>query len=275
MTQPNLSGKNRLGWLALTLAGAAGCGNGNDGVSFERQVRPLLESRCVTCHHSDNKGGLVDLEDPFTLDESPSPPGLVGSKNVWAEGHPGFSPEYNVVPFEPDNSFLMWKIDGHELSPGDNGYSMPLAPPRLPEESIQAVRRWIAEGAEDTPFYRDNVFGIFGDLDNRHGLECQRAGLPATCVVCVTCHYPGSPDPPDFSNPFDPVEGVVGVAAAFRSDLLLVEPGNPDASFLVMKLEAAQATSEFGAPMPYSYTPFLDEQVDVIRQWIVEGARNN
>ncbi len=261
------------GKLPVLILLALGCGD--EGVSFEREVRPVLDRRCVVCHHSDNKGGLVDIEDPFTLDEPPSPPGLVGSKNVWAEGHPGFSPEYNVVPFEPDASFLIQKITGRDISPPDNGYAMPPPAKQLKDWQIANIRTWIADGAQEDDFYRANVFQIFGNLDDRHGLECARSGSDDGCIVCVTCHYPGSPDPPDLSQPFDPVHGVVGVDASFRSDLKRVDPGNPDASFLLMKLEAMSPSSDVGAPMPYGYPELAAEEIELIRQWIVEGARNN
>lgn len=272
--QPFSRGPRR-GARVVVLAGLFGCGGEDSGVSFEREVKPLFEARCVTCHHSENLGGLVDIEDPFTLDEPPAPPGLVGSKNIWAEGHPGYSPEYNLVPFEPEASFLMQKVTGRDLIPSETGFRMPPPPRRLKDPQLQAIRQWIADGANDDEFYRDNVFGIFGDLYNRHGLECERSGLDAGCIVCVTCHYPGSPDPPDFSQPFDPVVGVVGVSALFRPDLKLVEPGNPDASFLVMKLEAMEASPEVGAPMPYGYPPLSEAQAEILRQWIIEGARDN
>jgi hypothetical protein len=108
---------------------------------------------------------------------------------------------------------------------------------------------------------------------------------------CDYCHYTGSPNPPDLSKMFDPDAGLINARAAFRTDIKLVVPGQPDASFLVMKIEghiidantgSAPATddpprpsSEIGSPMPRQYEPFSEAQVAVIRQWIAEGARNN
>ena len=52
-----------------------------------------------------------------------------------------------------------------------------------------------------------------------------------------------------------------------------VEPGNPDDSYLVRKLEGGPDLS--GSRMPQG-GPFLDQAtIDMIRQWITEGAENN
>jgi hypothetical protein len=269
-------GRSRYLFL-LALPVALGCGDGEDegeAVSYERDVKPLFARRCVPCHHSANETGIVDIEDPFTQDV---PAGLVGSSNVWAEGHPGHSPELNLVPFEPENSFVMMKITDRELLPGacdpattprcktsDVGTFMPAQQGKMAPESIAEIRQWITDGAEDTEFFRSRVARLFGDPysdTNPH--------------PCGYCHYPGGPDFPHFTQPFDPVEGIVNVDARFRPDLKLVEPGNPDDSFLIIKLEATELTSEFGAPMPRNYDLFSDEQVSTIERWIIEGARNN
>ncbi len=259
------------------------CGGGDAGVSYVRDVQPLFERRCIACHHTANPG-LVDLEDPFTPDFDAPAPGLIGSRNVRANEHP--MPEYNLVPFKPEASFVMQKVTDSELRPDCDsavgqcepdpaGFFMPPAPRRLPDVKLSAVRLWIATGARDDDFYRSEVRSIFGDPDDRNGSGCEDAGLQPGCIVCVTCHYEGAPDAPDLTQPFDPIVGLVGVKSTFRVDVDLVTPGDPDASFLVHKLEAFAASSEVGAPMPYRYQPLNTHEVDVLRQWIIEGAPNN
>jgi hypothetical protein len=48
-----------------------------------------------------------------------------------------------------------------------------------------------------------------------------------------------------------------------------VTPGNPDASYLIQKLEGTAAT---GGRMPLNGPPLPPETIAVIRQWIVDGA---
>lgn len=49
--------------------------------------------------------------------------------------------------------------------------------------------------------------------------------------------------------------------------------GNPDGSYLILKLINAPGIT--GKQMPYDETPISDIELTVIRQWIIEGARDN
>jgi hypothetical protein len=51
-----------------------------------------------------------------------------------------------------------------------------------------------------------------------------------------------------------------------------VQPGNPDASYLIQKLEG---TAAVGGRMPLGGTPLPPETIAVIRQWITNGATND
>lgn len=63
---------------------------------------------------------------------------------------------------------------------------------------------------------------------------------------------------------------LVGVPSAQAPTVLRVSAGNPDDSYLIQKLEG---TAAFGGRMPLTGPPFLDQAtVDVIRQWISDGA---
>jgi hypothetical protein len=279
--------------LAVFASALGACAEADDGLSYSRDVQPLLAQRCVACHHS-GSSGLVDIEDPFSQDFSS--PGLIGSRNSWALEASISMPAYNLVPFEPESSFVLQKVTDRELTPGCDssadsgagsnigtipcktdaaGFFMPPAPRRLSEVRRAAVRLWIATGAEDDDFYREQVLPIFGDPNNRRRSECREGGMEQGCIVCITCHYEGSPTPPDLTHPFDPIAGVVNVKAVFRADLDLVEPGDPDQSFLMRKLDAVSPSSELGAPMPYGYRPLADHEVEVLREWIAKGAPND
>jgi len=52
-----------------------------------------------------------------------------------------------------------------------------------------------------------------------------------------------------------------------------VEPGNPDASYLIDKLEGNQAAGT--SRMPFGGPPLDQATIDMIRQWITEGALDN
>ncbi len=53
---------------------------------------------------------------------------------------------FRVAPGDPDNSYLVWKIEGRD---GIVGVQMPRGRAPLPPEAIAAIRQWIADGAQD------------------------------------------------------------------------------------------------------------------------------
>ena len=63
---------------------------------------------------------------------------------------------------------------------------------------------------------------------------------------------------------------LVGVNSSELPAVLRVDPGNPDNSYLVQKLEGAP-TIAF-AQMPLNQPPLSTDQIDAIRQWILNGA---
>ena len=61
---------------------------------------------------------------------------------------------------------------------------------------------------------------------------------------------------------------------AQQAGLLRVKPGDPDNSFLIIKLTLT-APSNYGSPMPSGQPPLSPAQVQLIRDWITSGAPNN
>lgn len=65
---------------------------------------------------------------------------------------------------------------------------------------------------------------------------------------------------------------LVNAPSAEAPTLLRVNPGDPDSSYLIQKLEG---TAEVGGRMPLNGTPLPAETIAVIRQWIAEGAQDS
>lgn len=63
---------------------------------------------------------------------------------------------------------------------------------------------------------------------------------------------------------------LVGVPSVQVPALLRVEPGNPDDSYLIQKLEGTAAA---GGRMPLSGPPVPADDILAIRQWIIDGAQ--
>lgn len=88
--------------------------------------------------------------------------------------------------------------------------------------------------------------------------------------VCTTCHA-GAAAPLGFRLD----EGasyamLVNAPSVEAPELNRVTPGDPDASYLIQKLEG---TASAGARMPLGSPPLPAETIAVIRQWIADGAQ--
>lgn len=66
---------------------------------------------------------------------------------------------------------------------------------------------------------------------------------------------------------------IVGVSSVEKPALNRVEPGDPDNSYLVRKLEGGPDIN--GSRMPFGRPPLSQSQIDRIREWIDKGALNN
>ena len=68
---------------------------------------------------------------------------------------------------------------------------------------------------------------------------------------------------------------LVGVKAT-ETSLKRIEPGKPDQSYVVRKLEGTHvAVGGTGERMPMGGDPLPPEQMKAIRAWIEQGAQNN
>jgi uncharacterized protein (TIGR03118 family) len=93
------------------------------------------------------------------------------------------------------------------------------------------------------------------------------------CAFCHTGAGNALPGVMNLSNAAASHAALVGVASLEVPTLQRVNPGNPDSSYLIEKLE--DATPTVGERMPLG-GPFLSQaEIDEIRAWISSGAPNN
>jgi hypothetical protein len=87
--------------------------------------------------------------------------------------------------------------------------------------------------------------------------------------ICTSCHA-GSAAPLGLRLEADAAYAMlVNAPSAEVPGLLRIAPGNPDASYLIHKLEG---TATVGGRMPLNGPPLPAETIAVIRQWISDGA---
>lgn len=83
---------------------------------------------------------------------------------------------------------------------------------------------------------------------------------------CTSCHYDGLSESSVNLSSYRDVMNSVGDQYGVN----IVVAGEPDNSPLVDKIEP---DPEFGARMPQIGSPLTDAEIDTIRQWIAEGAK--
>ena len=101
--------------------------------------------------------------------------------------------------------------------------------------------------------------------------DIQTTIFTPTCALSG-CHTGSSP--PDGLNLSAGMSfnNVVNVSSVQMPALSLVAPGDPDNSYLVRKI---QGTGIVANRMPLNSAPLSQAQIDLVRQWVSDGAPNN
>ncbi len=98
--------------------------------------------------------------------------------------------------------------------------------------------------------------------------------LPILNSYCVMCHLPGA-EQGDLGLYPDAWSRMVNVSSK-QSPLLLVKPGSPDDSYLYIKLiDSGESVGGSGLLMPIQQAPLNQDQIEIFRLWIEQGAENN
>lgn len=106
---------------------------------------------------------------------------------------------------------------------------------------------------------------------------------PVVTAKCVGCH--DDTDPPGGLNLLAGAAyaGLVNVQAVQDTAAPIldrIEPGDPEASFLIHKIQGTHTAAggrggRMPAGCPGSRACLTPEEIQLIRQWVVEGALNN
>ncbi|MFO0889498.1 MAG: PSD1 and planctomycete cytochrome C domain-containing protein [Isosphaeraceae bacterium] len=126
---------------------------------FERDVAPILKSRCLTCHDAAEKAGGLDLSSRLGLSKG-------------GESGPA------IVPGRPEESHLVERIASGEMPPKKQGRAR-----TLPGAERILLERWIAAGA---PWREGRTLDLFESTgEDRAGRDwwslrpIRRAATPA------------------------------------------------------------------------------------------------
>ena len=115
----------------------------------------------------------------------------------------------------------------------------------------------------------DSTVGPDGEGELTEATLAQVSEVFAVSCALSGCHSGGQPEA-GLSLEGDFAARIVGVDSGQRSDFLLVDPGNPDGSYLLMKVRGDDEI--ISQQMPPG-APLSAEQVEIIRAWIASGAK--
>lgn len=93
-------------------------------VSFKKQVRPILQKSCFSCHKKERSEGGVDLTNNAKI-------------KAW-QGDAKL-----IVPGKPEESLLIWSLEG-----SNKVTRMPYGKKPLPEKDQALIALWIKQGAK-------------------------------------------------------------------------------------------------------------------------------
>ena len=141
-------GNNR---IAVEFADDTGVLRGSTGVAVEAldgadpdpgtvvptfaEVQAVFSANCLPCHSGPSPAAQQSLAE-----------GEAFSNIVLVESIQD-SNLFRIEPNEPDNSYLIRKLEG---GPNILGSQMPLGGPPLPQSTIDLIRDWVAGGAPDS-----------------------------------------------------------------------------------------------------------------------------
>jgi hypothetical protein len=99
--------------------------------------------------------------------------------------------------------------------------------------------------------------------------------VPILKAKCATCHLTGQEGGKMALHPGAAYKSLVGIQSSVDGKLL-VKPGEPDQSYLMIKLLGLQAErGGQGARMPFGGAPLDKTLLEQISTWIANGAPDN
>ncbi|MFQ5703204.1 MAG: hypothetical protein ACE5HT_04205 [Gemmatimonadales bacterium] len=91
--------------------------------------------------------------------------------------------------------------------------------------------------------------------------------------ICTKCHIGASAPLGLVLSEGVARKNLVFVPSVEMSELMRVNPGKPDSSYIIWKIEGRSAI--MGARMPFQLPPLSAEYIDAVRGWIEAGALEN
>ncbi|WP_417740486.1 c-type cytochrome domain-containing protein [Rosistilla oblonga] len=218
-----------------------------DGISFTKEVAPILVQRCGRCHVTGNRGEF-SMSDYATLMRGPAigivvaPGNPAGSRLIEVIGSGSMPPNGNGIPAAELKKLSDWvaagaKFDGTETDMQLTAFATAAQPGRMPAAAIRQ-----STGKETVSFAKDVASILIQNCNGCH-IDARQVQGGLRMNTFAQLNRGGDSGP-------------------------IVMAGKPDMSLLLQRLKG-----EGGNRMPAGGRPPLsDEQIELISTWIKEGA---
>jgi hypothetical protein len=216
------------------------------GVSFTKQVAPLLVGKCGRCHVNDARG-MFSMATFESLMKGP-PEGVV------------------IFPGDPVGSRLAEVIESGDMPRGGG---------RLASQEFDLLKKWIAEGAKfDGTDPKASLTSLTGaapqepakvevaTATGKEKVSFSRDIAPVLVQECANCHGYGQRASGRLN--MTTFQGLLNGGDSGPP----VAPGKPAESLLIQKLKG-----EAGDRMPLRRPPLSDAVIAQFETWIAEGAK--
>ena len=205
-----------------------------DAVDFEKQVRPMLEAYCLSCHGDEKpKGGLKLTTRALAIKGGDDGAALVA-------GQPDKSPLYTSTILPPDHDDIM-----------------PPKGDKLVKEQTALLKKWIEQGAN---WPESAVLATARRIDFAKDIQ------PILEFNCVACHREGYAKG---DLRMDDKELLYSFSNGGKS---AVVPGLPDSSTVYTTTVLGPDHDDLMPPKAKG-GPLPKDQIETLRLWISQGAR--
>jgi hypothetical protein len=224
-----------------------------EAIDFKQHVLPIMEERCFSCHNApyDKNGRTIHPKAGLRLDTYEWVMKGNLDNTVVEAGNVVDSYLHEVVTLDEEDDMFM--------------------PPKggpLSAEQIDVIKRWIEEGAKESA-----VGGEVASTDMSKGISFHDHIFPLIEERCLDCHSEpyvknGRTIHPKAGLRLDTYESII----EGNLDGTIVEKGNADESTLYAVITLDSDDPEI---MPPKGDPLTEEEINMFKQWIIEGAKEN
>lgn len=201
-------------------------------VDFEREIKPIIESTCLHCHHEGNAEGDLRLDSFATA-------------TAQREGGPA------IVPRDPAKSSLY----SSTVLPPDDEHIMPPDGSRLDKSQTERIRQWIEEGAN----WPESV-----KLEVQPRIDFVEHVQPILEMHCVSCHSGAEPE-----GAFDLT--TLQTTLESGSNPPTLRPFQPEESSLYTLTIVAKDDPTLMPPVDQGGA-LANDATEILRLWIAQGA---